>query len=81
MVSEVTVDNKEDQPCVKIAKKRLQRAVIEFKRHFADYPTKALDELLSEESVSRMVEEETGNYRERTYPPLTTQIMKGSING
>lgn len=45
---------------------------MEFKRRFADYPTKALDELLSEESVSRMVEEETGNNRERTYPPLTT---------
>ena len=57
---------------MKIPKKRLQRAVIEFKQRFADYPTKALDELLSEESVSRMVEEETGNYRDRTYPPLTT---------
>jgi len=57
---------------VKIPKKRLQRAVTEFKQRFADYPTKAFDELLSEESVSRMVEEETGNYRDRTYPPLTT---------
>lgn len=57
---------------MKIAKKRLQRAVIEFKRRFADYPTRALDELLSVESVSRMVEEEAGNYRERTYPPLIT---------
>ena len=45
---------------------------MEFKQRFADYPTRALDELLSKESVSRMVEEETGNYRERTYPPLTT---------
>lgn len=57
---------------MKIAKKRLQRAVMEFKRRFADYPTKALDELLTEESVSQMVDEEAGNYRERTYPPLTT---------
>lgn len=57
---------------MKIAKKRLQRAVIEFKRRFADYPTEALDELLSEESVSQVVEEEAGSYRERTYPPLTT---------
>ena len=57
---------------MKIAKKRLQRGVMEFKRRFADYPTKALDELLTEESVSQMVEDETGNYRERTYPPLTT---------
>ena len=39
---------------MKIAKKRLQRAVIEFKRRFADYPTRALDELLSVESVSRI---------------------------
>lgn len=45
---------------------------MEFKRCFADYPTRALDELLSEKRVSRMVEEETGNYRERIYPPLTT---------
>lgn len=57
---------------MKIAKKRLQRAVMEFKRRFADYPAKALDELLTEESVSQMVEDETGSYRERTYPPLTT---------
>jgi hypothetical protein len=57
---------------VKIAKKRLQRAILEFKRRFADYPTKALNDLLSEESVSRIVEEETGRYRERVYPPLTT---------
>ena len=45
---------------------------MEFKRCFADYPTRALNELLPEESVSRMVEEETGSYRERVYPPLTT---------
>ena len=57
---------------MKIAKKRLERAVIEFKRRFADYPTTALDELLPEESVSRIVGEETAPYRERIYPPLTT---------
>jgi len=45
---------------------------VEFKQRFADYPTKALDELLSVETVSRMVEEETGPHRERIYPPLTT---------
>lgn len=57
---------------MKIAKKRLQRAVVEFKQRFADYPTKALGELLPEESVCRIVEEETGSFRERIYPPLTT---------
>lgn len=45
---------------------------MEFKRRFADYPTKALDELLPEKIVSRIVEEETGNCRDRIYPPLTT---------
>ena len=45
---------------------------MEFKRRFADYPTKAFDELLPEKSVSRIIEEEAGNCRERIYPPLTT---------
>ena len=45
---------------------------MEFKRRFADYPTRALDELLPVETVSRMVEEEVGPHRERIYPPLTT---------
>lgn len=45
---------------------------MEFKRRFADYPTRALDELLPVETVSRMVEEEIGHHRERIYPPLTT---------
>jgi hypothetical protein len=45
---------------------------VEFKRRFADYPTRALDELLPVETVSRMVEEEIGQHRERIYPPLTT---------
>jgi hypothetical protein len=57
---------------VKIPKKRLQQAVMRFKQRFADYPTKALDELLSVEMVSRIVVEETARYRERIYPPLTT---------
>lgn len=45
---------------------------MEFKRRFADYPAKALDELLPEKSVSRIVEEEAGKGRDRIYPPLTT---------
>jgi hypothetical protein len=57
---------------VKIAKKRLQQAVDQFKRRFADCPTKALDELLSVETVTRIVDEEVGPHRERIYPPLTT---------
>lgn len=57
---------------MKIPKKRLQQAVMRFKQRFADYPTKALDELLSVEIVSRIVVEETARYRERIYPPLTT---------
>jgi len=57
---------------VKIAKKRLQHAVARFKQGFADRPTRALDELLSSEVVSTIVEEEVGAYRERVYPPLTT---------
>lgn len=57
---------------MKIPKKRLQQAVMRFKQRFADYPTKALDELLSVEMVSRIVVEETARYRERIYPPLTT---------
>lgn len=57
---------------MKIAKKRLQHAVARFKQGFADRPTRALDELLSSDVVSAIIEEEVGAYRERVYPPLTT---------
>lgn len=46
--------------------------MIEFKRRFADYPTRALGELLPEDDVRHMIEEEAGSYRARIYPPLTT---------
>ena len=57
---------------MKIAKKRLQRAVARFKQGFADQPTRALDELLPSDMVRAIVAEEVGAYRERVYPPLTT---------
>ena len=48
---------------------------MEFKQRFADYPTQALDELLSVETASRMIKEESGPHRERIYPPLTTLVL------
>jgi hypothetical protein len=57
---------------VKIAKKRLQQALTQFKQGFADRPTRALDELLSSDVVCSIVDEEVGAHRERVYPPLTT---------
>lgn len=63
---------RKDQPCVKIAKKRLQQAIERFKRRFGDYPTKALDELLPGKAVRRIIDEEVGPHRERIYPPLMT---------
>ena len=57
---------------MKIAKKRLQHAVAQFKHDFADQPTRALDELLSGDAVCAIVDEEVGSFRERVYPPLTT---------
>ena len=72
VVSYVTVKTRKDQPCVKIAKKRLQQAVEQFKQRFADCPTKALDELLAVGAIGRIVDEEVGVHRERLYPPLTT---------
>ena len=72
LVSEVTVNTKEDQPYAKIAKKRLQHAVARFKQGCSDRPTRALDELLSRDVVCAIIEEEVGPYRERVYPPLTT---------
>ena len=72
MVSEVTVDNKEDQPCVKIPKKRLGQAVARFRRQFGDQPTRAMSEVLPCEVLAAVVEEEVGAFRERIYPPMTT---------
>lgn len=72
MVSEITINTKEDQPCVTIPKKRLEQSVKAFKRRFADRPTAALDEVLSAKAVRQLVIEEVGDYRERIYPPLTT---------
>lgn len=57
---------------MKIAKKRLQQAIEQFKRRFGDYPTKALNELLPGKTVRRIVDEEIGQHRERIYPPLMT---------
>lgn len=72
MVCEVTVDNKEDQPCVKIPKKRLRQAVAQFRRQFGDQPTRAMGEVLPAEVLAAAVEEEVGAFRERIYPPMTT---------
>jgi Transposase DDE domain len=72
VVFEVTFDNKEDQPCVTIAKKRLRDAVARFRRQFGDQPTQAMRELLPANVLKAVVEEEAGGYRERVYPPLTT---------
>ena len=57
---------------MKIPKKRLEQAVTRFKRGFADQSTRALDELLSIDTVCAIVDEEVGAFRERIYPPLTT---------
>ena len=57
---------------MKIPKKRLEQAVTRFKHGFADRPTRALDELLSTDTVCAIVDEEVGAYRDRIYPPLTT---------
>ncbi|MBI3067506.1 MAG: IS4 family transposase [Betaproteobacteria bacterium] len=72
MVCEVTVDNKEDQLCVKIAKKRLREAVARFRRQFGDQPTRAMRKVLPADVLAAAVEEEVGAFRERVYPPMTT---------
>ena len=72
MVSNVTVDNKEDQPCVKIAKKRLQHAVEQFRRQIGDQPARAMGEVLPADVVAAVVKEEGGGFRDRIYPPMTT---------
>ena len=72
MVSKVTVNNKEDQPCVKIPKKRLRNGVERFRQKFGDQPGQAIGAVLPAALVQRVVKEEAGAYRERQYPPLTT---------
>lgn len=72
MVSEVTVNIKEDQPWKKIAKKRLQQGISEFRRQFGDQPTRAMQEMLKAEMVAEALNAEVGAYRDRVYPPLTT---------
>jgi hypothetical protein len=72
VVSEVTVINKEDQPCAKIAKKRLQYAIERFRRRVGDQPLQTMGAVLPGKLVAAMVREEVGAYRERVYPPLTT---------
>jgi hypothetical protein len=57
---------------VKIAKKRLRQGIERFRRQFADQPTQELEALLPGRQISAMVREEAGNWRDRTYPPLTT---------
>ena len=72
VVSEITVDDKEDQPCVKIAKERLDDAVAQFRRQFGDQPTRAMGEVLSGDVVAAMLKAEVAACRQEIYPPLTT---------
>ena len=72
VVSEITFVNKEDQPWLMLPKKRLQRGIAEFRRRVADQPTPALGAVLPAETISKIMDEEVGAYRERVYPPLTT---------
>lgn len=72
VVSEVTFDNKEDQPWWMLAKKRLQQGVERFRQQFGDQPTEAFGAVLPNEVLRTLVAEEVGAFRERIYPPLTT---------
>lgn len=72
MVSEVTVINKEDQPCVKIPKKRLRAQVEGIRQKFGDQPAQAIGAVLPAALIERVIAEEAGAYRERLYPPLVT---------
>jgi len=63
---------KEDQPCVKIPKKRLSQAVSRFRQQFGDQPTRAMREVLPADVLMAAVEEEVGAFRDRVYPPMTT---------
>jgi hypothetical protein len=55
-----------------LPKKRLLRAVAQFRQRFGDEPTRALEGVLPEEVLRRLVAEEVGPFRERIYAPLTT---------
>ena len=57
---------------MKIAKKRLRQEVERFRRQYGDQPTRVLAAVLPGGKVARMVREEVGSWRSRTYPPLTT---------
>ncbi len=72
VVSEITFDNKEDQPWWMLAKKRLQQELERFRRQFGDQPTQAFGAVLPNEVLRKLVDEEVGAFRERIYPPLTT---------
>lgn len=48
------------------------QSVRTFKQRFAERPTRALDELLPEGTLQKIVAEEVGEFRNRIYPPLTT---------
>ena len=72
VVSNVTVKTRKDQPCVKIAKKRLQESVVRFKRLVADDPKSRLAEAIPANRLAAIVKMEAGAYRERLYPPLAT---------
>lgn len=56
---------------MKIPKKRLQRAVVQFRRQFGDQPTRAMGAVLPADVVAAAVKEEVGEFRQRIYPPLT----------
>ena len=72
VVSEITFDNKEDQPWSMLAKKRLQQMVERFRRQFGDQPTQAFGAVLPNDVLRTLLAEEVGAFRERIYPPLTT---------
>ena len=72
MVSEITFIDKEDQPWVKIAKKRLQNGIAALRRQFGDQPTRAMHAVLPTRVLAGALEAEVKAYRERLYPPLTT---------
>lgn len=56
---------------MKIPKKRLHQAVMQFRRQFGDQPTRAMGAVLPADVVVAVVDEEVGAFRQRVYPPLT----------
>ena len=52
VVSEITFDNKEDQPWSMLAKKRLQQELERFRRQFGDQPTQAFGAVLPNDVLS-----------------------------